>query len=154
MSDIVFEDFEAIVMSYNESYWNWTTIPDFLLEPEQDGKYHITYSFMTTQNDAAHYNVAGISVLDLSLQNELYDKFSVISMDLQTTISAILNPTETYSALFSDVTNITFSTATSGRGMIDFGATVSAGEGGLSAPGTLDGRDASFWSTLALIVIF
>lgn len=97
--------------------WNWTTIPGYMIEPEVDGKYHISYSFISSQSDISSYNGGPANL------QELYNNFVAADSGLQISFNSVFNPTDAYSVLFTDVANIDFVSPTSGRGMIDIGTT-------------------------------
>ena len=134
-----YSDFEYLFYRspiYNGHPWNWTTMPDIELAPDVNGTYQVSYSFITDKaTQISYYNGTGFS----SFQ-ELYDSFQAANGPLQALVDYVMNPTDAYSGLFSDVANIEFINPTSGRGMIDIAVSTAAVEPGTHVLNDLESR--------------
>jgi Ca2+-binding RTX toxin-like protein len=104
--------------------WNWTTIPTFMLEPDEiEEAYIITYSYMGSQSDIPYHGITGIGIPQLIL--DYYQHLAAPSGDLEDAIEYVLSPNE-YSVSFVDVAPIIFDPHPVGRGMIDIGSSDTA----------------------------
>src|SRR5688500_2037487 len=104
-----YNDFEKLIKHSDPSSaasgrWNWTTISDFMLEPdEEDDLYHITYSYIGSASDIPYASDTTNADLDA-----YYDNFLTADTPLRNVINGILNPTNAYTVLFTDVAPIDF----------------------------------------------
>ena len=89
------------------------SVPGITLD-EENGDYIITYTYFTNHSEitsASYYDANGPEA------QHIVDE-GAYNTNVQNAINTILNPTDTYSTLFSDVANISFNEETTGTGII------------------------------------
>ena len=115
-----FLDFQTLLNSYN-----LTGVPSSLtlkiplqedIDPDNDQHYMISYSYFKSSADidnSGYYPMGG--PLSFSLVDNVEYK-----QNIENAIESILNPSDPFSVLFTDIANIDFQLALNGTGIITF----------------------------------
>ena len=123
--------FEDILNTYNliGKPEGILVVPNLNIQQNSNNEYVVTYSFFRTSEDitnAEYYNFLGSPSENIVLQDDYRE-------DIESTIQSILNPTDLYSVLFSDVLKFKFQENLINTGDITFGQ--------------LDGNNTALFST-------